>query len=118
MAITIHKVLSVKRQHDAITVGVVLDDGNSKRLVWLGGLPDNNAEARQMVLDRGQELFDGGDPWDDTPTNIESSTKDVLDTVPSLEQANTFVDNIANLADAKVYLKRINKVLIALAERG
>lgn len=44
-----------------------------------------------------------------------SKAKAISDDLPSWAQVSTAVDNIANLADAKAYLKKLSRVLYWLA---
>ena len=116
MAITIHKIKSVRKEHGKLTVEVILDDGGNKKVTWLGGLEDDNVSARVAILARGQELFNKGREWDDAPNDIESPAKTFLENLPNLTTAQSAVDNISNLTEAKVIIKKMVNAIFAIKE--
>ena len=122
--IEIYKVLSVKNDpnydNGSKLAEVVLSNGEELRSTLLGGLPNNNDQARAMILDRGQELFDKGKRWSEDSTNIECPQKTILDNFPTLENALQVIDNnFSSLtAQDRTILKKLIKVIFALKERG
>lgn len=116
MAISIYKVISDMPYADGRIVNLILSDGASKRLVVKSGLPNNNDQARADVLAVGQDLFDKGSLWDDTPGNISTPAKDFLDSLPNWSVAETAINNISTLAGAKPVLKNMAKAILALKE--
>jgi len=92
MAITIHKILKTwtdPNHSDGSQVGIfILDDGSFKQKTILGGLPDNDADARTAILARGQELFDKGSKWTEPTVNIESAQKTFRNKIPRPAQVN------------------------------
>ena len=83
MAITIHKILSVKDtpgfSNGLQTVEFVLTDGILKVKYAMSELPNDDALARTAIMARAPEFFMKGIPWGGiTGTNILSPKKSLL----------------------------------------
>jgi len=76
--ITFYKILSSKKHIDGKQiVTFVLSDGTDKRQSILSGLPDDETKAKEMILARGQELFNKGKFYDDSDNNVDCFKKEI-----------------------------------------
>jgi len=106
----IHRILQVKNDpnytNGSKVAVFVLDNGSEKRVSVLGGLPDDDTQARTAILAREAELFGKGRLWEEQTTNIESSDKSFNDNLPvkaNINAANSVPalrDEVAKLRDA------------------
>lgn len=63
------------------------------------------------------------DPADKTPKMLEEEAKaqrdqDIIDNLPSWSQVQTTISNISDLADAKVFLEKLTRVVYWLAKNA
>ena len=82
-----------------------------------GVLPDSKA----VKFDIATETLIPFEPGDITPKAQEKldqaqKEQDIINNLPSWAQVETAVDNIANLADAKVFIKKLSRIVYWLAK--
>ena len=115
--ITIDKFIKIKADRTRINkldAIFTLNNGSEKRICKLCNLSNNDTEARAEILARGEELFADGRLYKDISLNIVSPAKDFIDNLPSLSTAETAVNNISNLNDAKALLLKVVRAIYAI----
>ena len=71
------------------------------RIVW------NDERPLPTAID-----IEAVDPTPHLPETIDAQrTQDIIDNLPSWAQVETVVDNIANLADAKAFIKKLSRIV-------
>lgn len=121
MAISIHKVLSVKNiPGKGIVAKLALTDGVDKKETIISGLPNNQAGAIAAITPRLDELFAEGSPFDDTTViAVDSPNKTILTEFPSKAAILAFNDTITGgdfLTKQKQFNAKITEAIDALIE--
>lgn len=96
------------RRADGATIPIA--EGNADYQAFLEW---NREQA--IPLDLNSISQDDVDRYEANKLRLEQKARAMIDNLPSWVKVSTAVDNIANLADAKIYLKKLSRVVYWLA---